>query len=63
MICASGLLNIRWIFSPGSAGVLGNESANVLAGAVDVRRVLILDHPAVPGGFAFCVMMILSSTH
>ena len=47
IIQASELASITWIFSPGHAGVLGNERADVLAGTADVRGALIMDPPAV----------------
>ena len=36
-IQASQLDSITWIFSPGHAGVLGKERADVLAGATEVK--------------------------
>ena len=46
-ITASQLESIVWIFSPGHAGVLGNERADVLAGSAEIRGTLIMDPPAV----------------
>ena len=34
-------------FSPGHAGVLGNERADVLTGSAEIRGTLIMDPPAV----------------
>ena len=47
IIQASQLESITWIFSPGHAGVLGNERADVLAGEAEVKGDLIMDPPAV----------------
>ena len=47
IIQASQLESITWIFSPGHAGVLGNERADVLAGEAEVKGNLIMDPPAV----------------
>ena len=46
-ITASQLESIVWIFSPGHAGVLGNERADLLAGSAEIRSTLIMDPPAV----------------
>jgi ribonuclease HI len=47
LITASQLESITWIFSPGHAGVLGNERADVLAGEAVIKGDLIMDPPAV----------------
>ena len=46
-IQASQLDSITWIFSPGHVSVLGNERADVLAGAAEIKGYLIMDPPAV----------------
>ena len=46
-ITESQLGSIVWIFSPGHAGVLGTERADVLAWSSEIRGTLIMDHPAV----------------
>ena len=47
LISGSSLENITWIFSPGHAGVRGNERADSLAGDAAIDRNLTLDPPAV----------------
>ena len=47
IIQESQLDSITWIFPPGHAGVRGNERADVLAGAAEVKGDLIMDPPAV----------------
>ena len=49
MISASQLESITWIFSPGHAGVLGNERTDVLAKEAVIKGDLIMDPPAVRG--------------
>ena len=44
---ASQFESIVWIFSPGHAGVLGNERADLFAGSAEIRGTLIMDPPAV----------------
>ena len=44
---ASGLERITWVFSPGHAGVRGNERADVLAGTAPIDDDYILDPPTV----------------
>ena len=46
-IPASRRERIVWIFSPGHAGVLGNERADVLPGSSEMWDNLIMGHPAV----------------
>jgi len=40
-------ITVTWIFSPGHAGVLGNERADVLAGEAITKDNFIMDPPAV----------------
>ena len=47
LISGSSLENITWIFSPGHAGVQGNERADSLAGDAAIDGNLTLDPPAV----------------
>ena len=56
LITASQLESITWIFSPGHAGVLGNERADVLAGAAVIKGDLIMDPccPCCGTGDAVC---------
>jgi len=57
LITASQLESITWIFSPGHAGVLGNERADVLAGeAVIIKGDLIMDPPAVRSRYKRCCL-------
>ena len=44
---SSALEKITWIFSPGHAGVVGNERADTLAGSAIIDNNLILDPPTV----------------
>ena len=43
----SALERITWIFSPGHAGVTGNERADSLAGSAAIDNDLVLDPPTV----------------
>ena len=43
----SSLQKITWIFSPGHAGVTGNERADSLAGSAAIDNDLVLDPPTV----------------
>ena len=43
----SALERITWIFSPGHAGVTGNERADSLAGSAAINNDLVLDPPTV----------------
>ena len=47
LISGSPLENVTWIFSPGHAGVRGNERADSLAGDAAIDGNLTLDPPAV----------------
>ena len=58
LISASQLESITWIFSPGHAGVLGEERTDVLAKEAVIKGDFIMDPPAVRGA----VQKMLSAT-
>ena len=47
ILSSSGIEHLTWIFSPGHAGVMGNERADSLAGEAVIDNNLVIDPPTV----------------
>ena len=54
----SALEKLTWVFSPGHAGVLGNERADTISGTAAIDNNLTLDPPTVLKTIQFKVLLI-----